>query len=614
MNRKEFIKLTAASAATVLLPVPMLGKAFNLEDISSGSSFEVLIIGTGYGSAVTALRLAQKGIKCLLLEMGMDWSKSGIPFSKMAFPKKQAAWLTHTGIAPFGNTAINEKFTGTLDRIDFENINIYAGRGVGGGSLVNGAMSVIPKRSYFEEILPELNADDFYIKYFPLVNKELGVSIMPKEYYETSKYYEFSRRGEQEAKKAGYKTVKVPSVYDYDYMQKEEAGLVEKSALDGEVIYGNNHGKKDLTKTYIKKALDTGNVSILPLHKATQIVENKNDTYSISVNVINTKGEIIGNKVYHTKKLFLGAGSVGTTELLLKSKAKGTLNNLNREVGKYWGNNGNVMTGRNFVKNGTGAKQSTMPAAGIVDWKDTIDAFFAEIAPLPMGMETWAALYLVINRLKVYGTFTYNAEKDHLELEWDESHTNHMKSNVKRFVHTMNEANGGTIAELLFDKGIGANICYHPLGGCVIGKATDVYGRVKGYKGLYVTDGALIPGTIGVNPYVTITAIAEHNIEHVLENDFTDDIDLSIEENNIELRVYPVPFKNIITISFFNIAEQECTISIHNWTGRVIEKKVFIAKKGMVSYQFNNLDHLWNGTYIVKVVTSNLVLSKKIVK
>jgi cholesterol oxidase len=53
----------------------------------------------------------------------------------------------------------------------------------------------------------------------------------------------------------------------------------------------------------------------------------------------------------------------------------------------------------------------------------------------------------------------------------------------------------------------------------VLGRATDGYGRVNGYRNLYVNDGALIPGSIGVNPFVTITALAERNIAHILSSD-----------------------------------------------------------------------------------------------
>ena len=219
-----------------------------------------------------------------------------------------------------------QKYTGILDRMDFENIRIYLGRGVGGGSLVNGGMAVSPRREYFEEIFPNLDSTLFFNKYFPLAHSELDTTIIPEEYYNSSSYYKFSRKGEEQAKKAGYKTLKIPSSYDFNYIQMEEKNEVPKSALDNEVIYGNNHGKNDLTKNYLKKALETGNVTILALHKAEQIIQLSNGQYKIKVNKINTRGTTIETFHFLTNKLFLGAGSIGTTELLLKSVAMNTLN------------------------------------------------------------------------------------------------------------------------------------------------------------------------------------------------------------------------------------------------------------------------------------------------
>ncbi len=57
-------------------------------------------------------------------------------------------------------------FTGTLDRLEFENINIWVGRGVGGGSLVNGGMAVTPKESYFKEIFLILIPESFTVIIF----------------------------------------------------------------------------------------------------------------------------------------------------------------------------------------------------------------------------------------------------------------------------------------------------------------------------------------------------------------------------------------------------------------------------------------------------------------
>jgi len=60
----------------------------------------------------------------------------------------------------------------------------------------------------------------------------------------------------------------------------------------------------------------------------------------------------------------------------------------------------------------------------------------------------------------------------------------------------------------------------HPCGGVVMDKACDTYGRVKGYKGLYVVDGALVPrGTAAANPALTIAALAERCMDNIIRND-----------------------------------------------------------------------------------------------
>jgi len=62
------------------------------------------------------------------------------------------------------------------------------------------------------------------------------------------------------------------------------------------------------------------------------------------------------------------------------------------------------------------------------------------------------------------------------------------------------------VNEVLLNTGITAHI----LGGCPIGK-----NRVYGYEGLYVVDGSMIPANLGVNPSLTITAMAEHAMNHI---------------------------------------------------------------------------------------------------
>lgn len=537
MRRREFIKSTLGTAAAVSFSKSIAYPFFNSP---TEMEVETLIIGSGYGGAVAALRLTEAGKKVTLLEMGLDWGKNNgqyKPFSNVIFPKNNSTWLRNSTIAPMMNFInFENKFTGILDRMDFENVKIYSGRGVGGGSLVNGGMAVQPKRDYFQEILPELNADRFWNSYFPLAKKELCVNEMSDDYFQKSEYYMFSRVGEAEAHNAGFTTMRVPNVYSFDYMRKEEENIVPRSALSGEVIYGNNYGKKSLDKTYLQKALQTGLLTIYDLHMVTAIKQSDNGKYIIKVDVLNTEGLLVQQKTIACQSLFLNAGSIGTTKLLLAAKHNGDLPRLNEWTGKLWGTNGNVMCGRNMVNTvfnkvdsnmpdlnldrGTNAKQSSIPITGIDNWNDKQHSFFAEISPLPMNMEVYTALYLLINRLPLLGSIDYDNAKKEIKINWGKKNNETPLANAKYFIKTLNKANGGTRAGLLFKGGFGPDICYHPLGGMVLNKATDNVGRVHGYNNLYVTDGSLIPGTIGVNPFLTITAIAEYCIENIIKSDF----------------------------------------------------------------------------------------------
>jgi cholesterol oxidase len=74
-------------------------------------------------------------------------------------------------------------------------------------------------------------------------------------------------------------------------------------------------------------------------------------------------------------------------------------------------------------------------------------------------------------------------------------------------------------ATVLFDATLGG----HPLGGAVVGRVCDRFGRVRRHRGLYVVDGAFIPGSAGlVNPSLTIAALAERDMERILAEDQTD--------------------------------------------------------------------------------------------
>ncbi|WP_457664356.1 GMC oxidoreductase [Streptomyces brasiliscabiei] len=492
-----------------------------------------IVIGSGYGAAVAALRLGQAGIRTLVLEMGRAWTTPGSDgkiFCSTREPDERSMWFRTRTEAPLATflwlDVVNQdisRYPGVLDRVRYANMSVFLGRGVGGGSLVNGSMAVTPLQSYFAEQFPTVDTTEMYSTYFPRARAMLGVNSVDPAWFESTEWYRFSRISRAHAAKAGLKTTFVPSVYDFGYMQREAAGTATRSALGGEVIYGNNHGKKSLDKTYLAAALGTGNVTIHTMERARGIRRLSDGTYVVTVDRIDDTGAVVETKEYGCTYLFLGAGSVGTTELLVRARAKGTLPALNASVGAGWGSNGNVMLGRaNHLWDTVGANQSTMPVMGIDDWANTANPVFAEIAPLPTGLEHWVSLYLAITKNTERASFTYDAATDSAKLGWSAAQSAVSSAMAKKLFDRINSANSTIYRYDLFgssNKVFADDFTYHPLGGCVLGKATDDYGRVKGYSKLYVTDGSLVPGSIGVNPFVTITALAERTMARVLVED-----------------------------------------------------------------------------------------------
>ncbi|NKE59335.1 GMC family oxidoreductase [Lentzea sp. PSKA42] len=496
--------------------------------IADAAVVPAVVIGTGYGGCVAALRLAQAGVDVHMIEMGMAWDtpgQDGKIFANTTTPDQRSYWLRTKTKQPLSNflgfpldKAI-PRYTGILDAEEFAGITVYQGRGVGGGSLVNGGMAVTPKREYFGDVLPMVNADEMYNVYYPRANAELGVGLVDPAWFDTTECYQYARVGRKHAQRSGFPFVFVPTVYDWDYMKQEAAGTVPKSALVGEILYGNNHGKKSLQKSYLAKIRATGRVTISPLHRVVSVAPTTGG-YTVTMEQLNTNGDPIATKSVTAAKVFFAAGSVGTSKLLVKLKATGALPNLNGEVGRGWGDNGNVMCGRaNHMWDATGKLQSSIPTLGIDNW--AAGGAFAEVAPLPTGIETYASFYLSITKTPNRAQFSWNAAAGKVDLNWQTAWKQVSINAAKSIFDKINAKEGTIYRTDLFGvyKTWGDHLTYHPLGGAILNKATDNYGRLHGHPGLYVIDGSLIPGSTVVNPFVTITALAERNIEKIIAAD-----------------------------------------------------------------------------------------------
>lgn len=544
MRRREFgrrLLHLAASVGVTSISATQLGGLALLggcsEEEGPGSSgcsaVKALVIGSGYGSAVTALRLTEAGIPVTMLEAGRLWKPGpdGTTFCKPFTPDGRAMWFqdtTETQMESFLGFPVDMPVpveAGVMEARGPQAMRVYQGKGVGGGSLVNMALYLAPEREKLRSTLPMVDADAFFDRYLPRAAAMLGPGKASQRAIE-SQFYQYSRTGIELARRAGWDCFQLESGYDFAYMDMELDGLVPRSALGGEAGYGNNYGKKSLDKTYLADALGTGLLTIHALHVVTRIRTNPAGGYVVDVEEIDIQGNVLRRKEFTCTHLFVGAGSMASSELLVRARERGDLPNLNRNVGTKWGPNGDLFIALdNPLWGATGANQGTIPSHAFAARDAQGRRVVSEFAPLPMGLPLWQQFIIMIADNPEAGHFTYDSATDTVSLRWTASQNDPSRDAARHVFDQINAKTGATYSTVIqfHNKAqFGDDVTYHPLGGIPLGSATDDYGRVREYPGLYVVDGSLIPVGIGANPSWSITALAERNIERVVAEDFRD--------------------------------------------------------------------------------------------
>ncbi|MBU0992097.1 MAG: twin-arginine translocation signal domain-containing protein [Proteobacteria bacterium] len=532
-SRRDFLKKSGIAGASGLLAAYGMSKnALAMaprppEVIPSPTLHkQAIIIGSGFGGAITALRLCEKGVETMIIEKGKRWQtqKDKRIFSPYIYPDGRSTWLNNTTVVPLGPPLPINKYTGVLEGHFYRGMRVLTGACYGGGSVVYGGLHVKPPENLFTQVFPpEINYKELET-YYQRVGDMLGISTVPDDIYQT-KYFKHYRVMEEQDDVAGLKTARILSASDWDIVRQELDGTIKPSSIHGEAVYGVNSGaKKSLDTNYLAQAEQSGFLDVKTLHDVKDISIGADGKYLIQLKEIDTKGKVIEEKVYSCDYLFLAAGSIGTTNLLVKARAKGLLPDLNYHIGKGWGNNGNVEALRTNLDTFTGQWQGGPPAAAVEDYDNPITPIFIEHPQLPLGINCNCLLYFGIGINPTRGQFFYNPFKDKAYLYWPQKNNQQQMLNdaLLHTMHKLNDANGGIISGLVGGlKGYNDAAAYHPLGGAVMGQACDFFGRVKNYDKLYVNDSALIPGsTASANPAFTVAAIAERNIERIIAEDF----------------------------------------------------------------------------------------------
>ena len=512
-------------------------------------SWDFIIVGSGFGGAVTACRLAQKGQKVLVLERGRRWVQDDYPIKESWIfdpdePEKQNGWLD---FRPFGQ------------------MNVVQGAGVGGGSLVYANISVEARPELFD--VPwggEISYRDLK-PYYDRVKKFMNAQPVPGN--QVPARFDLMKEA---ATKAGFgdrfTPVDLCVEFDPDYDMNNWSEIDRGDAFSKK--YQNQHGidvgscvhcgncdigcrygaKSTLVNNYIPVAERHG-AEFRPLHLVRRI-EPLNGRYLVSFDRIVDGALVAGND--SAKNVIVAAGSLGSTELLLRNRDEyQTLPNLSARVGHGWTSNGDFLTPAYYH----GLQPMPHKGPTITSAIDFLDGAFqgqkfwvedggypnllvnylrhfkkgtaqkiadALEAVLDNNVMPWFAQGIDAGdgRLYLGRPWWWPFGKRHLKLDWNLKTNEALFNSISDMHAKLSEVTGGKpmMLGVALWKVFKTLVTPHPLGGCNMGTSpgngvVDHMGETFGHRGLYVIDGAIIPRPIGRNPTRTIAALAERAVD-----------------------------------------------------------------------------------------------------
>ena len=521
--------------------------------------YDVVIVGSGYGGGVAAARLAQAGKRVAILERGRE-------FPTGSFPTRLPD--LHREIQVTGRRMRMGSPSGLYDVRIGEHMHVLVGCGLGGGSLINAGVSLRPDaRVWQDEIWPGQMVGDGYLGAgYELAEQWVRPARDPSAAVLT-KYRALERSG------VALKQRPVAAPVSVSFADTvNPAGVAQPGCTRcGDCCAGCNVGAKNtVALTYLPFAAGHG-AEIFTQTKARRVAKLADGRWQV---VFDNLGERTCSSQAATSvtadMVVLAAGTLGSSEILLRSRERGLA--LSDQLGRRFSANGDIIafgygagvpvnaigTGHPRRIEGIEVGAAVSGQIEIVDPHDLSKSLTVQEGVLPSALAPiLPALFLpngrVLGALKslvagVYkGPFanlqTFFAvshdrargrlvlEDDRVTLQWPGLEDEPVYQRIGAAIKALVEETGGTyVPNPLAGTLMGHQpATAHPLGGCGMGRdrstgVVDHKGQVFDggssesngvHGGLFVMDGSIIPRSLGVNPLLTITALAERAMLHV---------------------------------------------------------------------------------------------------
>lgn len=522
---------------------------------TANNKFDVIVIGSGFGGAITACRLAQSGRSVCILEKGKRWDRFDFPRGPGEVSQHAIADENQPGAGGF------------IEYLAFRNMDVIQGTGVGGGSLHYFNVHIQPPPFIFAkgDWPKQLNLQTLS-PYYKLAAKMLGANTI----HETE-HRDIPRRTqvfEDAVQSLGLHASRVPICVRLE--DQKDSTKEPKAGCDhcGNCLLGCHlHAKNTLDLNYIPLAEKHGAL-VLAQHEAINI---RPDAQGYSVSCIDhscapADASEEKFKTFQAHQVVVAAGTLGTNELLLRCKHKTrTLPRLSPELGKRFSGNGDFLfAGTHYqrrivepgrgpsITSGIGFNKHNQQYVFIEDlgYPDPFIWYFNNAIPtlgrfkrvlkqarhylsealgtghnfqmeelLESGFMSSFLPYLGMGTDASDGVLSLD-KSGKIKVNWSIRNSLPMFKDMIQHMKELSKASGGRFINSIlwetpiFGLPIKKTLTAHPLGGCAMSDSpltgvTNDCGEVWGYKGLYVADGALMPAAIGVNPSATISAVAE---------------------------------------------------------------------------------------------------------
>ena len=549
------------------------------------ADYDVVVVGSGYGGAIAASRMARAGKNVCLLERGKEFLPGDFP----ATPT-EALGEVQTNSAG-GCTG------GRTDLFDFnlnDDINVLVGCGLGGTSLINANVSLKAKDWVFQDTVwpDEIRQDVGGL--IEQGYKRAKAMLLPTEYPEDAPELPKLQSLEASARvmRRGARFSRPPITVNFDIDGPNHVGVEQHPCqYCGDCVSGCNYRAKNTTQmNYLPDARNHG--AEIFTEMAVRYVEQEGDHWLVHYQWVESGQEKFDAPpmTVRAEVVILSAGTLGSTEILLRSRCKGlTMSDM---LGRRFSGNGDVLgfaynTERQMNSIGYGDREVDMfnPVGpcitGVIDLRDqgnlndgmvieegVIPGALSSVLPMAFanqvgtntatkpvdilkqvireaGSRPSDAYHGAMNNTQIYLVMTHDDANGEMYLQDDRLRISWPGVGQQEIFNTVNENlikatkahNGIFIRSLILSEFFFGHemMTVHPLGGCVMGDDAEcgvvnhrgqVFSSREGkkvYEGLYVTDGSVIPRAIGVNPLLTISAISERCCELIVRDECRED-------------------------------------------------------------------------------------------